>query len=308
MRKHRFGFTLVELLVVIAIIGVLVAMLLPAVQAARATARRTQCSNNLRQLGLAVHGYIGVHKGKFPALAYHDHHHEEHEGEDDDDHHDDDHHGENPHDEAEFSWINTLAPYFEGVDSIRLCPDHLARVAKEMTVEEGGVPKTVSVMTSDEFLRAAEAGHLSDADDIRIVDTSYAMNGYLRPRTPITAEMSADEREHVAETNVGKVDNFNKLRETHRTLMAVEANEIALALNYDHVHSDEWFSEENLAANTPTDRAVYRTVEGEVALDRHQGGTANYLYADGHVEIIAADQVGTWCDEGFNFAIPPESR
>ena len=69
LRRRSDGFTLVELLVVIAIIGILVALLLPAIQAARESARRAQCTSNLKNIALAVHSYHDSKK-ELPATAW----------------------------------------------------------------------------------------------------------------------------------------------------------------------------------------------------------------------------------------------
>ena len=69
-RPRRRGFTLIELLVVIAIIAVLISLLLPAVQAAREAARRSQCRNNLHQMGIAEHNYHDINNSFTPAVTY----------------------------------------------------------------------------------------------------------------------------------------------------------------------------------------------------------------------------------------------
>jgi len=244
---------------------------------------------------LAVQGYVGVHRGQFPFITGHEQ--EEQDG--------------GHADERDLSWIRTLAPYLEGVDSIRLCPEHHARVEQSMVSRrdaQGNVTATALVMTRDEYDRAKASGTLDPSVDVRVVDTSYALNGYLsrKDKPPVGAPPPVIAA-HNAE-QYGKVDNFDRLQETHKTLLTVEASEFSLAVHYDHVHSYEWFSEENLAANGPGQREVWKTVTAELVVDRHQGNTANYLYADGHVEAISAVQIGKWCDEGFNFAIPPEFR
>lgn len=93
--RTRSALTLVELLVVMAILGVLIALLLPAVQQARAAARRASCQNNLRQLGLAIAQYTNSHDGHFPRTSH----------------------------VTEGSWVYKLSPYLEKVADMRICPE-----------------------------------------------------------------------------------------------------------------------------------------------------------------------------------------
>jgi prepilin-type processing-associated H-X9-DG protein len=120
--------TLIELLVVVAIIGMLVALLLPAIQAARASARAATCTNNLRQLGIAAQQFCELHRGKFPEWS-----------------HGDDQRA--PQDKR--SWVYTLAPHLENSAEIRLCPD-------DFLLTERRIKQGTSYVIND-YLAADEA-------------------------------------------------------------------------------------------------------------------------------------------------------
>ena len=239
--RARTAFTLVELLVVIAIIGVLVALLLPAVQAARAAARRTQCANNMRQIGLAIHQHANTHDGRMP-LAYHDF----------------------AAVSREQTWIYSLAPYMESVDAIRICPED----------PQGD-------------------------DRLRDKKTSYILNSYFAVDPP---ELESLPPEH--QDNYRHLENLWDVADSGKAILMFESAE---GVKDDHTHGWEWFSGYNLQYQSPTLPLVWNAYRGQVAAERHPGNTANYLFGDGHVALIAAEQIQQWCLEGTaseNFAKP----
>ena len=161
MTPRRTAMTLVELLVVIAIIGVLVALLLPAIQAARATARAAACKNNLRQIGIAILQFCDAHQGEFPENVHAVH---------------------NPGDvEGKYSWIYTLAPHVENVDSIRICPE-------DFLLPEREIAKGTSYVISDYLSAGNVPGHVRSIS--KLLATSKTMIVFeaadKRERNPIT--------------------------------------------------------------------------------------------------------------------------
>jgi prepilin-type processing-associated H-X9-DG protein len=217
--RNRLAFTIVELLVVIGIIGVLLALLLPAIQAAREASRRSSCSSNLHQLGLGILNFAQVHHGQFPLDATSG---------------------------RANSWVLTLSPYLEGVNRIRICPDD---------------------PIGDQ--RAASQS------------TSYVVNEYMCDAVP------------------GAIRELNHLAATSKFILMFEGSDNRdLSFANEHCRPSVWFGQTFVAQNQ-----VLAQMQLEVQINRH-AGAANYLYADGHVDLIPEDTIAKWASSGVNFAKP----
>jgi prepilin-type N-terminal cleavage/methylation domain-containing protein/prepilin-type processing-associated H-X9-DG protein len=233
-RAHP-GFTLVELLVVIAIIAVLASLLLPALASAKAKARQTKCSSNLRQMGLALQMYADDHQGWLPLTT----------------------HGA---EETNRSWIFTLRPYLGNVDAIRVCPAD-PRGTQRLT-------NNASSYVLNEYVAVDRVGSFGG-----IIESYRNLNQLLAPA------------------------------ETHTVFVC--SDEVSPSVFADHTHSRNWVK--NGVGN-------WAGVLLDISPDRHRTGgnhpehtrgTANYLFADSHVQAIQASLFKARIDRGENPAKPP---
>jgi prepilin-type N-terminal cleavage/methylation domain-containing protein/prepilin-type processing-associated H-X9-DG protein len=199
---HRVGFTLVELLVVIAIIGTLVGLLLPAVQSARAAARRTQCASCIRQVTLGILSYSDAHRGRFPSRTH------------------------TADANRHLHWIQQVGPFVESVDSIRMCPDDpLANL--RMTGLPGSGIAYVDPQHPDQSRRFTPK-------------TSYVANGYLSFDDSVARSRGINNLNKITARSK-TIMLFEKFSDPSVLTNQTRQLEELQNDHFDHTHSPSWF-------------------------------------------------------------------
>lgn len=281
-RRTRSGFTLVELLVVIAIIGVLVALLLPAVQAARESARRTQCKSQLREMGLAVQNYHDVHQ-HFPT-------------------------GRNTSDQYGVSWAHEILPQLEQ----QAVHDAYVETERVDSQANAGAMRTPIAVYACPSRRRAAADRDFDNDDGPSLVRGSATLGDYAANAGLEEDMGMEANDFVG----GKIDPtlagpiFSGSEISARRVTDGLSNTLAIGEKHIRPVQDDWTEgtehrlqgdscflasdslktilrgTEDGLANGPEDN------DDEVFGSAHPGVT-QFVFLDGHAEAFAHDNGAT---------------
>lgn len=311
VRSREAGFTLIELLVVIAIIAILVSLLLPAVQQAREAARRTQCKNNLKQIGLAMHNYHDVYT-VFPLGAY--------SAIDDDMGYDDDGYG----------WATMLLPYIEQGNLYAQMPttfgDGMAYPGNWGVIQRYFDANGVIIPGSGQPLAAFRC----PSSTLPAVTGAFAVPCQDRPGSPcsgLTTSISPPDyatgqgtSDYKASAGAGDRGMFSKARDAAggsggkgtkiRDVTDGTSNTIAIGEAAYITNTAQWGVW--IGANNADEPVMFKTespsfinagttindmahaVDDDCAFSFHTGG-AQFLFADGSVHFVSEN-----IDTGFN--------